>query len=111
MARLIPKDRRRFAQARRRGRRNAMRATAVVDARYNATRDLLELRHRNGKVCVVPRRHVPELDGVPTAILEFVTVSPAGDAISWRELDVHMSARGLRRFASWASTERRSSQS
>ena len=94
-SKLTAADRQRFARARERGHRYAMRATAVVDARYDATRDRLELTQRNGKVRLVPRRLLPELDGVPAAILRSIAVSPAGDAISWRDVDVDVSVRGL----------------
>jgi hypothetical protein len=70
-----------------------MRATAVLDARYDAAQDLLELTQRNGKVRLIPRRMFPELDGVPTAILRSIAVSPAGDAISWLPRGVNMNPR------------------
>lgn len=75
--------------------RYAMRATAVVHVRYDATRDFLELTQRNGKLRFVPRELVPELDSVPAAILRSVAVSPAGDALSWRDVDVDVTVRGL----------------
>lgn len=99
MAWVTARDRQRFAQARQRGRRHALRPTAVVRARYNAVRDLLELMLRSGQVRVVPRNLIPELESVPAAILRSVAISRAGDAISWRELDVHVSVRGLLRHA------------
>jgi hypothetical protein len=92
---LTTADCQRFARAREHGHRCAMRATAVVDARYDATRDRLELTQRNGRVRLVPRRLLPEIDGVPAAILRSIAVSPAGDAISWRDVEVDVSARGL----------------
>src|SRR5438034_10141418 len=88
-------ERRRFAQARRRGHRDAMRAGAVVAVRYDSARDLLELTQRNGGIRGVQRSILPELDGVSVTILQSVAVSPAGDAISWRELDVDVSIGGL----------------
>ena len=94
-SKLTASDRQRFARARERGHRFAMRATAVVDARYDATRDRLELTQRTGKVRLVPWRLLPELDGVPAAILRSIAVSPAGDAISWRAVEVDVSVRGL----------------
>ena len=94
-SKLTAADRQRFPRARERGHRYAMRTTAVVDARYDATRDRLELTQRNGKVRLVPRRLLPELDGVPAAILRSIAVSPAGDAISWRDVEVDVSVRGL----------------
>src|SRR5207247_5983717 len=94
-SKLATADHQRFARARERGHRDAMRATAIVDARYDATRDRLELTQRNGKVCLVPRQLVHELDGVPAVILQSVAVSPAGDPISWRAVDVDLSVRGF----------------
>jgi hypothetical protein len=94
-SKLTALDRQRFARARARGRRYATRATAVVRARYEVTRELLELTPRNGKIRFVPRQLVHELDGVPAAILRSVAVSPAGDVISWRAVDVDLSVRGL----------------
>lgn len=94
-SKLTTADRQRFARAREHGRRCTIHATAVVDARYDATRDHLELTQRNGKVRFAPRRLLPELDGVPAAILRSIAVSPAGDAISWRDVDVDVSAQGL----------------
>jgi hypothetical protein len=55
---------------------------------YDITRDRLELTHRNGKVHLVARRLLPELDSVPPAILRSIAVSPACDAISWRDVKV-----------------------
>ena len=94
-SKLTVADRQRFARARERGHRYAMRATAVVDACYDATRDRLELTQRNGKVRLIPRRLLPELDGVPATILRSIAVSPAGDAISWRDVEVDVSVRRL----------------
>ena len=94
-SKLTAADRQRFARARERGHRYATRATSVVRARYEVTGDLLGLTLRYGKVRFVPRQLVHELDGVPSVILRSVTVSPAGDAISWRGLDVDLSVRGL----------------
>ena len=45
-SKLTTAERQRFARAREHGRRYAMRATAVLDARYDATRDRLELTLR-----------------------------------------------------------------
>lgn len=97
MARLTARDRQRYEYARQRGRQHALRATAVLRARYNVWRDALELRFRSGGVRVIPRSLLPELDSVPTATVRSVTVSPSGDAISWRALDVDVSVRGLLR--------------
>ena len=92
---LTAADRQRFSRARERGYRYATRATAVVQARYEVAGGLLELTQRNGKVRFVPRQLVHELDGVPAVILRSVAVSHAGDAVSWRAVDVDLSVRGL----------------
>jgi hypothetical protein len=94
--------RQRLVRARRRGRRYALRPTAVVRASYNAVRESLELTLRNGDGRVIPRHLLPDLDSVPAAILRSVTVSAAGDAISWRALDLDVSVPGLLRRASQA---------
>ena len=92
-------DRERFAEARRRGRRYAARATAVAHAQFDVTRDSLEVRLRDGSVRLIPRTLLPELDAAPATTLRTVTVSPAGDVISWRRLDVQVSTRGIFRRA------------
>jgi hypothetical protein len=99
MARLTAKDRRRFEQARKRGRRHALRPAAVVRARYNAVRDALELVFRSGKVVAIPRTLLPGLKGARMSTLKAVSVSPAGDAISWRKRDIDVSVRGLLKCA------------
>lgn len=72
-----------------------MRAGAVVAVRYDGARKVLELTQRNGRVRRIQCSDLPGLDGVPVTIVRSVAVSPAGDAISWRELDVDLSVRGL----------------
>jgi hypothetical protein len=97
---LTATDRERFVRARHRGRRHALRPTAVVHARYNAVHGALELTLRSGDIRVIPRSVLPDLDSVPAATLRTVTVSPAGDAISWPALDLDVSVRGRLRRAS-----------
>src|SRR5437867_6874760 len=73
---LTATNRERLVRARQRGRRHALRPTAVVRARYNAVRGALELTLRSGDVRVIPRNLVPGLDSVPAATLRSVNVSP-----------------------------------
>jgi hypothetical protein len=72
---LTTADRQRFTRAREHRHRCAMRAPPV-DARYDTTRDHLELTQGNGKVRLVPRRLVPELDGVTAATLRPIAIRP-----------------------------------
>jgi hypothetical protein len=95
--RLTKDDERSFAAARRRGRRHAMRPTAVVRARYDPPRDEFQLMLRNGDVRRLPRQTISELRSANADTLQRVTVSAAGDVIAWRELDVDMSSRPLLR--------------
>jgi hypothetical protein len=94
-AKVTAKDRERFARARAQGDARAKDPSAVVDARYDAARDALDLEFRSGGVITVPRKVVPGLVGVPTSALDAIRVSPAGDAISWPSLDVDVYVPGL----------------
>ena len=99
MAYVTTRDGQRFTAARRRGRRYASRPTAIVRAEYDAASDSLELTLRSGDVGVIPRDRVRELDSVPARALKCMAVSPAGDAISWREFDLDLHATALLRLA------------
>lgn len=94
-SRLTAADRQRFARARERGRKAAYAAAAVVKARYDKTDDAIELVFRGGTTLTVPRMRVQVLADVPESDLGTVTVSPAGDALSWRSADVDVDVRGL----------------
>lgn len=96
---LTDHDRKRFNEARNRGRRHSLRPSAVVRARHDAGDDTLELTLRSGNVRVIPRTRIPELNAVPAGRLGSVTISPAGDAISWREFDVDVHAQAILRRA------------
>src|SRR5213593_990233 len=107
------KDRERFARARARGERRSQDPSAVVDARYDAGRDTIDLAFRGGGSMMIPRQIIPGLREAPPSSLEAISVSPAGDALSWPSLDVDVYVPGLverafgtRLFA--ASTGRRS---
>ena len=43
----------------------------------------------------IPRQAIAELADAPPSILNAVTVSPAGDALAWRALDVDLYIPGL----------------
>ena len=94
-AKLTAKDRERLARARARGEARAQDPSAIIDARYDATRDAIDLGFRSGGVITIPRQVVPGLDAVPTAALDMISVSPAGDALSWPSLDVDVYVPGL----------------
>jgi hypothetical protein len=88
-------DRRRFARARARGDAHAQDPSGVVDARYDAERDAVQLTFRSGGSMTIPRGVIPDLDRAPHSALGAITISPAGDALSWRSLDVDVSVPGL----------------
>lgn len=94
-ANVTAKDRERFARARARGQARAQDPSAVVEAQYDAGRDTIDLRFRSGGLITIPRRIVPGLDDVPASALESISVSPAGDALSWPSLDVDVYVPGL----------------
>ena len=91
-AKLTAKDREHFARARARG---AADPSAVVDARYDAARDAINLEFRSGAVITIPRHVVPSLGAVSPLALSGISVSPAGDALSWPLLDVDVYIPGL----------------
>ena len=92
---VTSKDRERFARARARGQARVLDPSAVVEAQYDATRDAIDLRFRSGGSMTIPRQIVPGLDDVPASALGAITVSPAGDALSWPSLDVDVYVPGL----------------
>lgn len=92
---VTAKDRERFARARARGQARLQDASAVVDARYDAGRDIIDLTFRSGGSMTIPRLIVPGLQQASAAALESIIVSPAGDALSWRSLDVNVYVPGL----------------
>jgi hypothetical protein len=84
------KDRERFARARARGLARLQAPSAIVDARYDTERDAIVLEFRGGGSMILA-----ELDHAPHSSLEAIGVSPAGDALSWRALDVDVYVPGL----------------
>jgi hypothetical protein len=67
----------------------------VVDAVYDAAQQEICLGFRSGGTMRIPARFIPELENQPAAALAQLDVSPAGDAISWRALDVDVYVPGL----------------
>ena len=88
-------NRDRYARARARGKARVEDSSAVVDARYDAGADSVELRFRGGGSMSIPRAIVPGLERASASKLESVVVSPAGDALSWQSLDVDVYVPGL----------------
>jgi hypothetical protein len=94
-AAVTPKERDRFARARAKGEARATDPSAVVDAAYDADHDAFNLTFRNGGSMTIPRRLIPGLEREPDSVLHAVTISPAGDALSWRSADVDVYVPGL----------------
>ena len=94
-AELTTKDRERFERARVRGVLRARDGSALVEARYNARRDTLELTFRGGGSMVIPRNLVPGLGRAAATAVGTPVVSPAGDGLRWRALDLDVYVPGL----------------
>lgn len=92
---LTARDRERFAHARALGLARSEDSTAVVDARYEPREHVLKLMFRGGGGMVIPIHLISELAGQTAATLAKIDVSPAGDALSWRSLDVDIFVPGL----------------
>lgn len=88
-------DRERYARAREAGRLQAQDPSSVTGARYNERRAAVELSFAGGGMMTVPRELIPGLEGASGSVLGLVSVSPAGDAISWRALDIDVYVPGL----------------
>jgi hypothetical protein len=84
--RVSGRDRGRFARAR--GEARAQDPSAVLDARHDTARDTVCLHFRGGGSMTIPRGIVPGLEDASAPALRSITVSPAGDAVSWPSLDV-----------------------
>ena len=89
------KDRERYARARARGEARTQDPSAVVDARYDPDRDLIDLKFGGGGSMAIPRNAVPGLQRASTSAIESIVVSRAGDALSWPSLDVDVYVPGL----------------
>jgi hypothetical protein len=92
---VTAKDRERYARARARGLARAQDPSAVVNARYDSDRDLIDLTFSGGGSMAIPRKIVPGLERASTSKMESIVVSPAGDALSWPSLDVDVYVSGL----------------
>lgn len=95
VANVTARDRERFARARARGKARAEDPSGVVEAQYDAERDAFDLKFRGGGSMMIPRQIVPGLDDAPASALGSVSVSPAGDALSWPSLDIDVYVPGL----------------
>lgn len=93
--RITAEDRERFVSAREAGQRASQDPSAVTDARYVPRRDAIELMFAGGGTMMIPRQLIPELEDLSPAILASVSISPAGDALSWRAADVDLYIPGL----------------
>ncbi len=91
---LNSKDRERFASARTRGEARSQDTSAVVDAHYDADRDSIDLTFRSGGSMMIPRHIIPGLKS-EYASDEPITISPAGDALSWPSVGIDVYVPGL----------------
>lgn len=92
---ITPKDRERYAQARARGQSHVADPSSVIDARYDAGADAIDLKFSGGGSMSIPRRLVPGLKRAAESKIEPIVVSPAGDALSWPSLDIDIYVPGL----------------
>ena len=92
---MTSRDRIRFARARARGEAGANDPSAVVKARYDESRDRIELTFGGGGLMAIPRKLIPELESTTTRNLKAIEVSLAGDALSWPSLHVDVYVPGL----------------
>jgi hypothetical protein len=67
----------------------------VVDAHYDSAQDAVSLTFRGGGSMTIPRKIVPGLEDASAPALGSISVSPAGDALSWPALDVDVYVPGL----------------
>src|SRR5262249_21948338 len=88
-------DRERYARAREVGERERQQRSAATAARYLGRNDAIELEFAGGGRITIPRRSISELAAAPSSALNSVTVSPAGDALACRALDVDIYIPGL----------------
>jgi hypothetical protein len=88
-------DRERYARARAVGAREARDPSAVTAARYIGRRDMIKLEFTGGGTMTIPRQAIGELVDASPSALNGVILSRAGDALSWRALDVDIYIPGL----------------
>ena len=90
------RDRKRFSRARERGLARLRDASAILEASYDPQEDALDLKFRGGGSMKIPRQIIPGLREAPVSALSVpVSVSPAGDALSWPSLDLDIYVPGL----------------
>jgi hypothetical protein len=94
-SKITTKDRERYAQARARGKARAEDPSSVVHARYDSDTDAIDLMFSGGGSMSIPRKIVPSLARAAESKIEWIVVSPAGDALSWPSLDVDVYIPGL----------------
>ncbi len=94
-ANVTSKDRERFARARELGQLRSQDPSAIVEARYDSRRDAVDLSFASGGTITIPRELIPGLEDATPQVLASVSVSPAGNAISWRSLDIDIYVPGL----------------
>lgn len=96
---MTSKDRERYGRARARGQAqaqaHAQHPSAVVSARYDESRGHVDLTFGGGGSMAIPCHMIPGLERASPSNLEAIEVSPAGDALSWRSLDVDVYVPGL----------------
>ena len=85
----------RIARARAAGRAALNNPIRAVHAFYDEDRDAVGFELKNGASVELPVRSLEELRRVPKQALRTVTLTPAGDALTWDDLDVHISVSGL----------------
>ena len=92
---ITAEDRERFARAREAGQHAPHDPSAVTGVRYVPRRDAIELVFTGGATMTIPRQAIGELADASPSALNGVILSPAGDAVSWRALDVDIYIPGL----------------
>ena len=92
---LTTKERERFERAKAEGLARSQDPTAVVEARYEPRERCLRITFRSGAGMVIPVDKISELSGQSPSDLANVEVSPLGDGLSWRKLDVDIFVPGL----------------
>jgi hypothetical protein len=92
---VTKKDRERIKRARVQGQARGRAPFAVVDAQYDADHEAIDLTFASGGSMTIPRRIVPGLERAGASTLASIEISPAGDALSWRSLDVDVYVPGL----------------
>jgi hypothetical protein len=94
-ANVSSKDRERFARARELGQLRSQDPSAIVGAHYDSRRDAVDLHFASGGTITIPRALIPGLEDATPQVLASVSISPAGDALSWRSLDIDVYVPGL----------------